>query len=119
MVHFGSFNFSFLFIFHPTQTLLAVAVGIHIIEFDTYTENKIASIDISSPVVRIAYSPTSGHCVIAIIERDETLSSFSLCCSIKSVDYGYCAFCRIHSGDCLQALFFKFYFNDLLEFLDD
>lgn len=37
-------------------------------EFDTYTGSKIASIDIGSTVVRMAYSPTSSHTVIAILE---------------------------------------------------
>lgn len=37
-------------------------------EFDTLTGSRIASIDINSPVVRMAYSPTSGHAVVAILE---------------------------------------------------
>lgn len=37
-------------------------------EFDALTGSKLATIDIGSPVVRMAYSPTSGHSVIAILE---------------------------------------------------
>lgn len=85
--------------FHPTQAIVATAVGTYITgtpisfqwqwwctsilspllgwhlwiicliaEFDVYTGSKIASINIGSPVVRMAYSPTSGHSVIAILE---------------------------------------------------
>ncbi|KAK4593298.1 hypothetical protein RGQ29_017422 [Quercus rubra] len=38
------------------------------IEFDALTGSKISSIDIGAPVVRMSYSPTSGHAVIAILE---------------------------------------------------
>ncbi|GFY93829.1 transducin/WD40 repeat-like superfamily protein [Actinidia rufa] len=54
--------------FHPTQAIVATAVGNYITEFDVYTGSKIASIDIGSPVVQMAYSPVSGHTVIAILE---------------------------------------------------
>lgn len=37
-------------------------------EMDALTGCKIASIDIGVPVIRMAYSPTSGHAVIAIHE---------------------------------------------------
>ncbi len=37
-------------------------------EFDALTGSKISSIDIGAPAVRMAYSPTSGHAVIAILE---------------------------------------------------
>ncbi|KAK4593297.1 hypothetical protein RGQ29_017422 [Quercus rubra] len=37
-------------------------------EFDALTGSKISSIDIGAPVVRMSYSPTSGHAVIAILE---------------------------------------------------
>lgn len=37
-------------------------------EFDAYTGSKISSIDIGAAVVRMSYSPTSGHAVIAILE---------------------------------------------------
>lgn len=37
-------------------------------EFDALTGSKIASIDIGTPVVRMAYSPTSSHAVITIVE---------------------------------------------------
>lgn len=37
-------------------------------EFDTLTGSKITSIDIGSPAVRMAYSPTSSHAVVAILE---------------------------------------------------
>ncbi|OIT20733.1 hypothetical protein A4A49_39088 [Nicotiana attenuata] len=75
--------------FHPTQALLAVAVGSQIIEFDAYTGSKIASIDIGSPVVRMAYSPTSGHCVIAILED----------CTMRSCDFDAEQTCVLHSPE--------------------
>ena len=37
-------------------------------EFDAMTGSKISSINIGSPVVRMSYSPTSGHAVVAILE---------------------------------------------------
>lgn len=37
-------------------------------EFDAYTGSKISSIDMGAAVVRMSYSPTSGHTVIAILE---------------------------------------------------
>lgn len=75
--------------FHPTQALLAVAVGSFIIEFDAFTGSKIASIEIGSPVVRMAYSPTSGHCVIAILED----------CTIRSCDFDAEQTCVLHSPE--------------------
>lgn len=35
---------------------------------DALTGCKISSIDIGVPVIRMSYSPTSGHSVIAILE---------------------------------------------------
>ncbi|KAK0603672.1 hypothetical protein LWI29_007382 [Acer saccharum] len=63
--------------FHPTQALIAVAVGTYIIEFDTLTGSRIASIDIGSPIVRMGYSPTSIHSVVGILED----------CTIRSCDF--------------------------------
>lgn len=63
--------------FHPTQALVAVAAGTYIIEFDAYTGSKISSINIGAPVVRMSYSPTSGHAVVAILED----------CTIRSCDF--------------------------------
>lgn len=63
--------------FHPTQALVAAAIGSYITEFDVYTGCKIASIDIGAPVVRMAYNPTSGHAIIAILED----------CTIRSCDF--------------------------------
>ncbi|XP_044485392.1 uncharacterized protein LOC123210926 [Mangifera indica] len=63
--------------FHHNQALIAVAIGTYIIEFDTLSGSKIASIDIGSPVVRMAYSPTSSHAVVAILED----------CTIRSCDF--------------------------------
>lgn len=45
------------------------------IEFDAYTGCKIASIDMGAAVVRMSYSPTSGHTLIAILEVSQ-ISSF-------------------------------------------
>ncbi|KAI3697997.1 hypothetical protein L6452_31106 [Arctium lappa] len=63
--------------FHPTQALVAVAAGNYVIEFDAYTGSKISSINIGAPVVRMSYSPTSGHAVVAILED----------CTIRSCDF--------------------------------
>lgn len=51
-------------------------------EFDAYTGCKIAAIDIGSPVVRMAYSPTSGNAVIAILEVS----------SLSGSDFRFCIF---------------------------
>ncbi|KAG9450862.1 hypothetical protein H6P81_010827 [Aristolochia fimbriata] len=63
--------------FHPNQALIATAIGNYLIEFDAFTGCKIASINIGAPVVRMAYSPTSGHAVIAVLED----------CTIRSCDF--------------------------------
>ncbi|XP_068636702.1 uncharacterized protein [Aristolochia californica] len=63
--------------FHPNQALMATAIGSYLIEFDALTGCKIASINIGAPVVRMAYSPTSGHAVIAVLED----------CTIRSCDF--------------------------------
>ncbi|XP_048128024.1 uncharacterized protein LOC115746944 isoform X2 [Rhodamnia argentea] len=63
--------------FHPHQAIVAAAIGTHVVEFDAITGSKISSIDIGSPVVRMQYSPTSGHTVIAILED----------CTIRSCDF--------------------------------
>nr|GLL46179.1 uncharacterized protein LOC109180485 [Ipomoea trifida] len=58
-------------------------------EFDAYTGCKIAAIDIGSPVVRMAYSPTSGNAVIAILED----------CTIRSCDFDTEQTCVLHSPE--------------------
>ncbi|KAI3760920.1 hypothetical protein L1987_51322 [Smallanthus sonchifolius] len=63
--------------FHPSQTLIAVAAGTYVTEFDAYTGSKISSINIGAPAVRMSYSLTSGHAVIAILED----------CTIRSCDF--------------------------------
>ncbi|XP_058088976.1 uncharacterized protein LOC131235688 isoform X2 [Magnolia sinica] len=63
--------------FHPSQAIIAAAIGTYIIEFDALTGSKITSIDIGAPAVRMAYSPTSGHAVIAVLED----------CTIRSCDF--------------------------------
>uniref|UniRef100_A0A1D1ZC59 Syntaxin-binding protein 5 n=1 Tax=Anthurium amnicola TaxID=1678845 RepID=A0A1D1ZC59_9ARAE len=63
--------------FHPVQAIIAVAVGTHIIEFDAFTGSKICSINVGARVVRMSYSPTSGHAVISILED----------CTIRSCDF--------------------------------
>lgn len=75
--------------FHPTQALVSVAIGTHIIELDAYTGCKIASLDMGSPVVRMAYSPTVGHSVIAILED----------CTIRSCDFDSEQTCVLHSPE--------------------
>ncbi|KAF9678466.1 hypothetical protein SADUNF_Sadunf07G0037900 [Salix dunnii] len=56
--------------FHPTQTLIAAAIGTYII----VTGSKLSSIDIGATVLRMAYSPNTSHAVIAMVE-DGTIRS--------------------------------------------
>lgn len=63
--------------FHPTQAIVAVAIGSYLIEFDAITGSKISSINIGARVVRMAYSPTSGHAVVSMLED----------CTIRSCDF--------------------------------
>ncbi|KAM2026149.1 hypothetical protein FF2_018460 [Malus domestica] len=75
--------------FHPHQALVAVAIGNYIIEMDALTGSKISSIDIGTPVVRMSYSPTSGHSVVAIVED----------CTIRSCDFDAEQTCVLHSPE--------------------
>ncbi|GMH14770.1 hypothetical protein Nepgr_016611 [Nepenthes gracilis] len=75
--------------FHPNQALIAAAVGKYIIEFDAITGSKVSTIDIGSPVVRMSYSPTSGHAVIAILED----------CTVRSCDFDSEQTCVLHSPE--------------------
>ncbi|OWM64347.1 hypothetical protein CDL15_Pgr009270 [Punica granatum] len=75
--------------FHPHQAIVAAAIGTYIVELDALTGSKIASIDIGSPVVRMSYSPTSGHAVIAILED----------CTIRSCDFDTEQTCVLHSPE--------------------
>lgn len=43
-------------------------LNLYYAEFDTLTGSRIAAIEINSPVVRMAYSPTSSHAIVAILE---------------------------------------------------
>ncbi|XP_066362171.1 uncharacterized protein [Miscanthus floridulus] len=60
--------------FRSSQAIVAVAIGTHVVEFDALTGSKIASVDLGARVVRMAYSPTTNHVVIAILE-DATIRS--------------------------------------------
>ncbi|KAF9622667.1 hypothetical protein IFM89_032588 [Coptis chinensis] len=75
--------------FHPNQPLIAAAVGNYIVEFDAYTGSKISSINIGAPVVRMLYSPVSGHVVIAMLED----------CTIRSCDFDTEQTCVLHSPE--------------------
>ncbi|XAR73964.1 hypothetical protein NMG60_11008106 [Bertholletia excelsa] len=75
--------------FHPSQAIVAVAIGTYIIEFDAYTGCKIASIDMGAPVVRMSYTPTGGHAVVAILED----------CTIRSCDFDTEQTCVLHSPE--------------------
>ncbi|XWS41944.1 hypothetical protein CRYUN_Cryun17cG0125700 [Craigia yunnanensis] len=75
--------------FHPTQALVAATIGTYIIEFDALTGSKLSTIGIGSPVVRMSYSPTSGHSVIAILED----------CTIRSCDFDAEQTCVLHSPE--------------------
>uniref|UniRef100_A0A2P2M3Z0 Uncharacterized protein LOC105639681 isoform X2 n=1 Tax=Rhizophora mucronata TaxID=61149 RepID=A0A2P2M3Z0_RHIMU len=63
--------------FHPSQALIAAAIGTYIIEFDAITGSKLSSVEIGAPVVRMSYSPTSAHSMVAILED----------CTIRSCDF--------------------------------
>ncbi|XP_050363675.1 uncharacterized protein LOC126782463 [Argentina anserina] len=75
--------------FHPHQALVAVAIGNYIVEMDALTGCKIAAIDIGVPVIRMAYSPTSGHSVVAIHEDG----------TIRSCDFDAEQTCVLHSPE--------------------
>ncbi|XP_042493675.1 uncharacterized protein LOC122073198 [Macadamia integrifolia] len=75
--------------FHPTQALIAAAIGNYIIEFDALTGSKISSMDIGAPVVRMLYSPISSHAVIAILQD----------CTIRSCDFDTEQTCVLHSPE--------------------
>ncbi|XP_061357442.1 uncharacterized protein LOC133301764 isoform X2 [Gastrolobium bilobum] len=75
--------------FHPNQALVAVAIGTYIVEFDALTGSKISALDIGAPVVRMSYSPTSGHTVIAILQD----------CTIRSCDFDLEQTCVLHSPE--------------------
>uniref|UniRef100_A0ACD5XRH5 Uncharacterized protein n=1 Tax=Avena sativa TaxID=4498 RepID=A0ACD5XRH5_AVESA len=60
--------------FRASQAIVAVAIGTHVVEFDALTGSKIALVDLGARVVRMAYSPTSSHVIIAILE-DATIRS--------------------------------------------
>uniref|UniRef100_A0ACD5ZID1 Uncharacterized protein n=1 Tax=Avena sativa TaxID=4498 RepID=A0ACD5ZID1_AVESA len=60
--------------FRASQAIIAVAIGTHVVEFDALTGSKIALVDLGARVVRMAYSPTSSHIIIAILE-DATIRS--------------------------------------------
>ncbi|KAJ8764503.1 hypothetical protein K2173_006243 [Erythroxylum novogranatense] len=75
--------------FHPTQALIAVAIGTYIIEFDALTGCKLASINIGAPVVRMSYNPTSGHSIIAILAD----------CTVRSCDFDSEQTFVLHSPD--------------------
>ncbi|KAL2348411.1 hypothetical protein Fmac_002411 [Flemingia macrophylla] len=75
--------------FHPHQALVAVAIGTYIVEFDALTGNKISALDIGAPVVRMSYSPTRGHTVIAILQD----------CTLRSCDFDLEQTCVLHSPE--------------------
>ncbi|XP_042488927.1 uncharacterized protein LOC122069057 isoform X2 [Macadamia integrifolia] len=75
--------------FHPSQAFITAAIGGYIIEFDALTGSKISSMDIGAPVVRMLYSPTSSHAVIAILED----------CTIRSCDFDTEQTCVLHSPE--------------------
>lgn len=65
----GAYLFLFIFVVFPLKCNP---------EFDAYTGSKIASVDIGSPVVRMTYSPTSSHTIIAILEVSCHFTTFIL-----------------------------------------
>lgn len=75
--------------FHPHQALVAIAMGTYIVECDALTGCKISSIDIGARVVRMSYSPTSGHAVIAMLQD----------CTIRSCDFDSEQTCVLHSPE--------------------
>ncbi|KAK7252842.1 hypothetical protein RIF29_37075 [Crotalaria pallida] len=75
--------------FHPHQALVAVAIGTYIVEFDALTGSKISALDIGAPVVRMSYSPTSMHTVIAVLQD----------CTLRSCDFDLEQTCVLHSPE--------------------
>ncbi|CAJ2646229.1 unnamed protein product [Trifolium pratense] len=75
--------------FHSHQALVAVAIGTYIVEFDALTGSKISALDIGAPVVRMAYSPTSGHTVVAVLQD----------CTLRSCDFDLEQTCVLHSPE--------------------
>ncbi|KAL9268351.1 hypothetical protein AKJ16_DCAP18001 [Drosera capensis] len=65
---------------------LCYSAHFHDAEFDAITGCKISTIDIGSPLVRMSYSPTSGHAVIAILEV-RTLQTVLYICSAVRIMY--------------------------------
>ena len=61
------FFFFWLFDLLLANILLIALFSIYA-EFDALTGSKISALDIGAPVVRMSYSPTSGHTVIAILQ---------------------------------------------------
>ncbi|GBG58839.1 hypothetical protein CBR_g239 [Chara braunii] len=64
--------------FHPTQALVAVALGRQILEFDVLLGSKLSSVDIGGTVMRMAYSPTGSHVIVAVLEEDMTIRSWDI-----------------------------------------
>ncbi|PNY03881.1 vascular protein [Trifolium pratense] len=58
-------------------------------EFDALTGSKISALDIGAPVVRMAYSPTSGHTVVAVLQD----------CTLRSCDFDLEQTCVLHSPE--------------------
>ncbi|WJX60788.1 hypothetical protein P8452_45955 [Trifolium repens] len=75
--------------FHSHHALVAVAIGTYIVEFDALTGSKISALDIGAPVVRMAYSPTSGHTVVAVLQD----------CTLRSCDFDLEQTCVLHSPE--------------------
>ncbi|KAG0484903.1 hypothetical protein HPP92_008982 [Vanilla planifolia] len=61
-------------VFHPTQAIVAVAIGIYVIEFDALTGCKISSIKIGARVVQMQYIPNGAHAIVSVLE-DSTIRS--------------------------------------------
>jgi len=63
---------------------LFVEFWVSFAEFDAITGCRISAIDIGAPVVRMSYSPTSAHAVIAILE----VVVVSFCIALGSNSFG-------------------------------
>jgi len=66
-------------------------------EFDALTGSKIASIDLGARVVRMAYSPTTSHVVIAILEVCLNTSLFFSFIFSEKLNFIYLYNCELPS----------------------
>ncbi|GBG72188.1 hypothetical protein CBR_g11121 [Chara braunii] len=73
--------------FHPTEALVAVAVGRVILEFDVLVGSKLACMDMGGTVMKMAYCPSGGHTIVAVLEDDMTIRAWDIDAENTSILY--------------------------------